>query len=125
MMIHIESTTITLSKMHFYAYHGVMPHEQKVGNDYEVTLSLAFSASQAMWSDSLEDTINYAEVFSLVKEIMSQKSQLLENVAGRILESLKQNFPQISGATCAITKLTPPIPTFDASGVTFTATATW
>lgn len=34
------TTKIELEKMRFYAYHGVMPQETKVGNDFVVDLIL-------------------------------------------------------------------------------------
>ncbi|MDO5036305.1 MAG: dihydroneopterin aldolase [Porphyromonas sp.] len=122
----IEETSITLSKMRFYAYHGVLPQEQTVGNQYEMTLTLYFDAGQAMLSDRLTDTINYAEVYGLISKVMAQRGiQLLEKVVGNVLEMLRQHFPQLNGATCQLTKITPPIEGFDGAGVSFSAAASW
>ena len=54
------TTKIELEKMRFYAYHGVMPQETKVGNDFVVDLILTAPLEQAVKSDELDDTINYA-----------------------------------------------------------------
>lgn len=94
--------------MKFYAYHGVMPQERKVGNNFIVNLTVAVALSDAMKSDNLEDTINYAEIYNVVYNEMMISSQLLEHVAGRILKSLKEVFPQIEEIDLEIAKLNPP-----------------
>ena len=58
------TTKIELEKMRFYAYHGVMPQETKVGNDFVVDLILTAPLEQAVKSDELDDTINYAAVYA-------------------------------------------------------------
>ena len=35
----IEAMKITLHEMYFYAYHGVFPQEQRVGNQFVVELT--------------------------------------------------------------------------------------
>ena len=90
------TTKIELEKMRFYAYHGVMPQETKVGNDFVVDLILTAPLEQAVKSDELDDTINYAAVYAVVKEQMDIPSKLIEHVAGRILYALKERFPQLA-----------------------------
>ena len=86
------TTKIELEKMRFYAYHGVMPQETKVGNDFVVDLILTAPLEQAVKSDELDDTINYAAVY----------------VAGRILYALKERFPQLAAVELKLSKLNPP-----------------
>lgn len=94
--------------MNFYAYHGVMPQEAKVGNQFVVTLALTAPLEKAVASDELEDTINYAEVYAVVKEQMEIPSKLIEHVAGRILYALKEHFPQLAAIELKLSKLNPP-----------------
>lgn len=94
--------------MNFYAYHGVMPQEAKVGNRFVVTLTLTASLEKAVASDELEDTINYAEVYAVVKEQMEIPSKLIEHAAGRILYALKERFPQLAAVELKLSKLNPP-----------------
>lgn len=102
-------TYIHFDKMHFYAYHGVDPQEQAVGNNFSVELTLYVPFEAAMRSDSLSNTINYAMVFKELDIIMATPSRLLENVAGRIITTLQARFPKIKGGRIAIYKETPPI----------------
>lgn len=94
--------------MNFYAYHGVMPQETKVGNRFVVTLVLTAPLEKAVASDELEDTINYAEVYAVVKEQMEIPSKLIEHAAGRILHALKERFPQLAAVELKLSKLNPP-----------------
>ena len=100
---------IELKKMIVHAYHGVMEQERIVGNNYRIDLKLFLDLSKAMGSDRLEDTLNYADVCSLVKEEMAIPSQLIEHAAGRILRKIKQNYPNISKMTIRLAKIKPPI----------------
>ena len=102
-------TYIHFDKMHFYAYHGVEEQERIVGNNYTIDLLLNASLEVAMRSDSLTNTINYAMVYKEISAIMSTPSQLLENVAGRIISILQARFPKIRGGRIAIYKDNPPI----------------
>ncbi len=102
------TTKIRLKDMRFYAYHGVMEQEQIVGNQFVVNLEITAPLQQAIETDALDATINYAEVYETVKEQMNIPSLLLEHAAGRILKALKQRFPQITCLEVELAKLNPP-----------------
>lgn len=99
---------IELSEMKFYAYHGVAPQETIVGNTFIVDLRLTVPLEAAIASDNLDDTINYATVYALIKAEMEQPSKLLEHAAGRILASLHLHFPQIQRIELRLSKQNPP-----------------
>ena len=101
-------TTIELTGMKFYAYHGVSLQEKTVGNTYFVDLELEAPLQEAVSTDNLADTINYAAVYELVKQEMEQPSNLIEHVAGRILASLKKNFPCLERIRVKLSKQNPP-----------------
>jgi len=100
---------IELKKMLFYSYHGAMEQERIVGNTYRVDLKLFLDLSNAIQSDQLDDTVNYADIYALVKEEMAIPSHLLEHVAGRIIQKIKQQFPPVSKITLRLAKMNPPI----------------
>ena len=102
------TTKIALRAMRFYAYHGVAPQERAVGNTFVVDLILTAPLGNAMRSDNLEDTINYAEVYETVRHEMAIPSRLLEHVAGRILNALHTRFPRIEEVELTLSKLNPP-----------------
>jgi dihydroneopterin aldolase len=102
------TVTITLEEMRFHAFHGVMDDERVIGGTFLADISYIID-SKAIESDNIEDTINYAEIFDIVKEEMGKPSQLIEHVAGRIMKSIKNMFPQILETTVKISKLNPPV----------------
>ena len=102
------TTKIELKAMKFYAYHGVMPQETKVGNHFVVNLTLMAPLEKAVMSDCLDDTINYAAVYAVVKQEMEIPSKLLEHAAGRILFALKEHFPELTAVDLKLSKLNPP-----------------
>jgi len=105
----IESGYIFLKDLRFHAFHGVMPQERKVGGDFLVSLRMGYDISKAMRTDEVSDTLNYAEVYALVRKEMEQPSALLERVAGRIAEALFASDPKILSVDLWLTKVNPPM----------------
>ena len=102
--------TIEVNGLRLHARHGVMPQERRVGNLFEVTVHLGYPIEAAMKDDSVEHTLNYAEVVDLVKEVMATPSQLLERVAYRLYEAVTTKWPSITDGCVSVRKITPPIP---------------
>ena len=100
---------ITLDAMKFYAYHGVEAQERKVGNTFVADLVLSAPIEEAVKSDAIENTINYATIYEVVKREMAIPSNLLEHVAGRILTALKEAFPELLAIELRLAKMNPPL----------------
>lgn len=105
----LMSSKIYLRNVRFHAFHGVLPQEGIVGNDYLVNLVLDYDFSSAMQTDDLQRTLNYAEVYQKVREEMAVPSKLLEHVAGRIAHRLFSDFLEIQKLQLSITKVNPPM----------------
>ena len=99
---------VILKDVRFHAFHGVMPQETKVGADF-VNLRIGYPLEQAIESDEVGDTLNYAEVYDLVKQEMKQPSKLLEHVAGRIVQTIGQHFPLVTSIDLTLMKQNPPM----------------
>lgn len=111
--------TITLENMQFYAHHGCFAEERKVGTNFSVTVTFSYDATIAAATDNLEQAVNYAEVYNIVKKEMTIESRLVENVAYRIKKALLETFPAISSATVTVYKINPPLgEPFERVGVT-------
>jgi dihydroneopterin aldolase len=61
---------------------------------------------------SLEQTINYAAVFSVTRTHMEAAKPLLETCAQELAQKLKDAFPLLQKASIRIVKLQPPITGF-------------
>lgn len=102
--------TVELKNMRFFAHHGVSEQEAKVGNDFLVTVRFEADLSVACQTDFVGDTVSYAEVHALVAEEMKTPSKLIEHVASRILQKLKEVFPKVGHAQVTVAKIHPPLP---------------
>ena len=95
--------------MEFKAYHGCLEQEKVRGNSFTVDFRGELDLSAAAESDNLDDTINYAEIYEIVSDEMSIPSELLENVAGRIVKAIEKRFPQIARFSVRVSKKRPPV----------------
>ena len=53
--------------------------------------------------------LNYQHAYEIIKKEMEKKSHLLENIAGRILDSLYNEMDGIKKATVKVSKINPPM----------------
>ena len=106
--------TIQLHQLRFSAPHGFYNEEATAGNEFEVNLSLTLDAPRQKVI-SLDETINYADVYQIVKNIFALRTALLETLAMEIAESLKKRFPSLRQVSVQIIKLHPPITAFTGS----------
>ena len=100
---------IELEGMEFKAYHGVLEQEKVRGNEFVVDFRGELDLSAAAESDNLNDTLNYAEIYDIVAEEMSIPSELLENVAGRIMKAIEKQYPQLVSFSVRVSKKRPPV----------------
>jgi dihydroneopterin aldolase len=100
---------IEIEGMEFYAFHGHFEVEKVAGNRFLVNLKIETDCSQAAQSDRLEDTLDYQKAYLAVKEEMAIPSDLLENVAQRIINRIKNEFPETGKVTVKVSKLNPPM----------------
>ena len=100
---------ISLNKMKFHAYHGWFDFEKRDGNTFLVSLMMELDTAKAETSDNLEDTLNYQEVYDVVKREMEIPSNLIEHVSRRIYEAVLKSFPQIKSLKISLSKLNPPL----------------
>lgn len=100
---------IEINGMRFRAYHGYLDKEKQDGNDFLVDFCCQYDTSAAEKSDNLEDTLDYSAIYGIVKENMKIPSNLLENVAGRIADAIKSEFPEIPSFEVRVTKMNPPV----------------
>lgn len=80
---------LILHNMVLYGYHGVFAAEKELGQRLEVDVELHLDLKAAGVNDDLEATVNYVEVYTLVKEIVEEREyNLLEALAEEIADTL-------------------------------------
>ncbi len=100
---------ISLEGLEFHAYHGVYPHERSSGNKFEVDVVVETEIQDSAFQDDLRGTINYEDLYEVVKTEMNKPSKLLETVAHSIAETILKKFSGAKNAEIKISKFNPPI----------------
>ena len=100
---------IELEDMRFWAHHGCLESERRDGNLFLVDFRGEMDLRKAAGSDALEDTVNYGEIYNVVKAEMEIPSDLLEHVAGRIIQRIADKFPEFVRFSVRVSKLRPPV----------------
>ncbi len=100
---------IRIKDMSFYGYHGVTAAEKETGRKYEVDCELEVDLAEPGQTDQLSDTIDYAEVYKLIKkEVENTAYSLLERLTSSLTGKILDSFP-VYRVTLKVRKMTPPI----------------
>lgn len=102
---------ILINDLKVYAYHGLLPEEKSLGQFFIVSVELSGDFQAAGFSDSIEGTINYAEVCHFINGYMQENNyDLIEAVAENLARQLLLCFsPQLKEVTVSIKKPGAPI----------------
>jgi dihydroneopterin aldolase len=84
---------LALKNMIFYGHHGYYPYEKELGQRIEVDVDLWADFLPAAKSDALNATINYVEIYNIVKEIVENESyDLIEAITQAICEQITAHY---------------------------------
>ncbi|MEI7594831.1 MAG: dihydroneopterin aldolase [Bacteroidota bacterium] len=101
---------IQIENMEFYAYHGCFKEEKIIGNKFVVDAWIDANCEKAAQTDDINDAINYQIIYEIICEEMKVISNLLENIAKRIIDKIYISFPNgIDKITIKVSKLNPPL----------------
>jgi dihydroneopterin aldolase len=93
-----------------FGYHGVLPHEATEGQDFIVDLLVTVDLRAVSLSDDLTQTINYADLAQIAHEnIVGERVQLIERLAGRIAEEISSAYSQITSVSVTVHKPHAPV----------------
>jgi dihydroneopterin aldolase len=100
---------VILEGLEFHAFHGVYPHERSAGNKFEVDIEVVTAFAASAFHDDLSGTINYEDLYAVIKEVMDQPAKLLETVGHAIAQKTLDTFVTASQVEVRISKFNPPI----------------
>ena len=110
--------SIQLKDIRLHATHGIYKGEAITGNIYHIDLTVKYDESGSDFN-SLNDTINYVELYEILKQRMISRSALLEKLCDSVIKEIHQRFPYISEVTISVYKIQAPIENFEGKvGVT-------
>jgi dihydroneopterin aldolase len=88
-----SSVEVELRGLSIYTHHGVTDAEQEVGQRLELDISFDVPDCDAVLTDRLEDTVDYAEVCDIVALAATERNyRTLERLCHVIAERLAERF---------------------------------
>ena len=104
------SDTIFVNGLLVHAHHGVMAHEEKVGQRFVIDLELAIDLAEAGRSDKLADTVSYSAIVDTATRAFTRKSfRLVEAAAAAVADALIAAFPPVLSVRVTLHKPHAPI----------------
>lgn len=101
--------TITLAGMEFRAFHGCYDLEQRVGNRFEVNLTVTAELGTVAEHDAVEEAVNYLTLYETVREVMARTQRTVERVTMNVIDAVYERFPQVRHVRCTVEKIAPPL----------------
>ena len=116
------SDQIRVTGIKAFGYHGVLPHEATEGQDFIVDLLITLDLRAVSLSDDLTESINYADLAQIAHDnIVGERVQLIERLAGRIAEEISSAYSQITSVSVTVHKPQAPV-TVDFEDISVTIT---
>ena len=101
--------TIELTGMEFHAFHGCLEQERKEGNTFVVDFRGKRDGKKAAKTDDLKNTADYSKIYEIVAAEMAKPSNLLENVAARIVDAIMEADFGFGFVQVRVSKKNPPV----------------
>ena len=107
----MKKDKILLNNMQFYGFHGLLPEENKLGQRFNVDITLFTDLQKPGRTDDMHDSIHYGHAYELVQKVVEGEAKnLIEAVAETIADELLTSFDLLAACTVKVTKPDPPIP---------------
>jgi len=104
------SDVIFVTGLLIHAHHGVMEHEEKVGQRFVIDMELTLDLAPAAKSDKLADTVSYSTIVEIATLAFTSKNyRLVEAAAGAIAEAVLEAFPRVDAARVTVHKPHAPV----------------
>jgi dihydroneopterin aldolase len=104
---------INLHNLIFHSFHGIHEEEKILGNEFEVNVSLSFIAGEQI--TTLEQTINYATIYEIIKNRMRAATPLLETLVQDLAEAIRAFDNRIQSISVSVEKKNPPMASMEGS----------
>ena len=105
-----SSVEVELRSLSIYTHHGVSDAEQEIGQRLEFDVSFDVPDCDAVLTDRLEDTVDYAQVCDIVALAATERSyRTLERLAQVVGERLMERY-KCESVRVRAAKPEPPLP---------------
>ena len=97
--------------MTFFAYHGLLPEEARLGQRFEIDVELGLSLAAAGSADDPALTVDYSRVYELVDAVVTGGTRfgLVEAVAEAVARAIGDTFKGVDSVLVRVRKPNPPV----------------
>jgi len=101
---------IELRNLAFFARHGLMKEEAKLGQRFRIDVSVCLDPNINLGADVPEETINYVRLYETVKDVFEgTRFNLIESSAAAIADALLRRFDKALEVTVKVKKPSVPV----------------
>ncbi len=102
--------TVRLRNAVFYAHHGVMQEEHRIGGRYEVDVAMDLDFEAAATEDDLSLTVDYEKVYGTVSRVVTgNRFFLIERLAYLIAREILEGSAHLRAVEVTVRKANPPV----------------
>ena len=106
----MKTTKIVLKELVFFARHGLLEEEAKLGQRFRLDVVVEFDPLVNLASDTPESSVNYVELFETIKEIFTeQRFNMIEAAADAIAVGILDRFTKLVSVTVEVKKPSVPV----------------
>jgi dihydroneopterin aldolase len=106
----MNKTKIELKGLAFFARHGVLKEEAQLGQRFKVDVLLTLVDGLEFEDDTPAQTVNYVEVYEVVKDIfVGFRFNLIERAAEAIATEILERFDRVVEVSVKVEKPSVPV----------------
>lgn len=105
-----QTTSLKLKNLAFFARHGALAEEAKLGQRFKLDVRLKLVDDLSYEDDRIEDAVNYADVYEVVKDVFTGfRFNLLERAAEVIATEILERFEKVVEVSVNVKKPSVPV----------------
>lgn len=105
-----QTTSLKLKDLAFFARHGALAEEAKLGQRFKLDVRLKLVDGLSYEDDRIEDAVNYADVYEVVKDVFTGfRFNLLERAAEVIATEILERFEKVVEVSVNVKKPSVPV----------------
>ncbi len=95
---------VGIQGLRIHGFHGVFPEEALTGHWFQIDLTVETPPAKDPSEDRLENTLNYGSLHAICLLEMAVRADLLETVAMRIIQQVRNQHPTSGEIRIRLTK---------------------
>lgn len=100
--------TVSIHQLKVYGYHGCLPEEAVIGTMFKFDIDVETDFTKAYETDDLNYAVDYVEIVRIVKEQMAIRNNLIETVVKRVVDKIRERYPNAGKIKARLYKMNPP-----------------